>query len=85
VTYTGGFDLPTEAPLPLKQATAILIGERRMNNQTQQVAGIRQITHKSSRIVFFDPNASAAKQSGSKSPGVQAAEALLKQYMRLWI
>ena len=34
-----------------------------------QVAGIRQVTHKSSRIVFFDPNASVAKQSGSKSPG----------------
>ena len=44
VTYTGGFDLPDEAPLPLKQATAILIREERMRNQQAQVAGIRQVT-----------------------------------------
>jgi hypothetical protein len=85
VTYTGGFDLPTEAPLPLKQATAILMREERMRNQQAQVAGIRQITHKSSRIVFFDPNAVLVKTAGAKSPGMQAAEALLKQYMRLWV
>jgi hypothetical protein len=85
VTYTGGFILPDEAPLPLKQATAILIREERMRNQQAQVAGIRQVTHKSSRIVFFDPNAVLVKTIGAKSPGMQAAEALLKQYMRLWV
>ena len=85
IVYTGGFDLPTEAPLPLKQATAILIREERMRNQQAQVAGIRQVTHKSSRIVFFDPNAVLVKTVGAKSPGMQAAEALLKQYMRFWV
>lgn len=85
IIYTGGFNLPDEAPLPLKQATAILIREERMRNQQAQVAGIRQVTHKSSRIVFFDPNAVLVKTVGAKSPGMQAAESLLKQYMRFWV
>jgi hypothetical protein len=87
VTYTGGFVLPDEAPLPLKQAVAILIREERMRNQQAQAAGIRQITHKESRIVFFDPNAIIAKlaSSGGRSAGLQAAENLLKQYTRWWV
>lgn len=87
VTYTGGFNLPDEAPLPLKQATAILIREERMRNQQAQQAGIRQITHKESRIVFFDPNAVIAKMmsTGGKTAGFVAAEALLKQYTRYWV
>lgn len=85
VTYTGGFDLPTEAPLPLKQATAILIREERMRNQQAQVAGIRQVSHKESRVSFFDPNLLLAKTIGAKSPGMQAAESLLRQYLRLWV
>lgn len=85
VTYTGGFNLPDEAPLPLKHATAILIREERINNQTAQVAGIRQLSHKESRVSFFDPNALLAKSVGSKSPGMRSAQALLQQYMRLWV
>jgi hypothetical protein len=85
VNYTGGFILPDEAPLPLKQACAILIREERIRNTQAQSAGIRQITHKQSRIVFFDPNAVLLKTLGAKTPGMQAAEALLKQYTRFWI
>ena len=57
VTYTGGYDLPDEAPKPLKQAVAIMIRDERMKMQQASVAGIRQISHKESRVSFFDPNA----------------------------
>jgi hypothetical protein len=82
VTYTGGYTLPDEAPLPLKQATALLIRDEKIKMQTAQVAGIRQIMHKHARVVFFDPNAVLIKTAGMKSPAMQSAQALLRQYMR---
>jgi len=84
VTYTGGYDLPTEAPLPLKQACAILIMEARMRMVTAQVAGIRQVSHREARVTFFDPNA-VLLRLGGKSPSMQAVEALLAQYTRFWV
>lgn len=84
VSYKGGYDLPTEAPMPLKQACATLIREERIKSVQAQTAGVRQIRHKEQMVSFFDPNAVLAKQtaSGGKTPAVQAVEALLKQYMR---
>jgi hypothetical protein len=85
VTYTGGFNLPDEAPLPLKQAVALSIREEMIRTRQAETAGIRQVTHKESRVVFFDPNAVLVKTVGAKSPGLQAIESLLKQYMRFWV
>src|SRR5262245_21472767 len=82
VTYTGGYDLPDEAPKPLKYATALLIRDEKIKRQTAQTAGIRQIMHKHARVVFFDPNAVLIKTAGMKSPTLQAATNLLHQYMR---
>jgi hypothetical protein len=84
VTYTGGFDLPAEAPMPLKQATVLLIMEARMRLMQAQVAGIRQIAHKESRISFFDPNALLLKTLGAHLGGINpAVDALLKHYMHV--
>jgi len=85
VTYTGGFDLPTEAPLPLKWATAMLVREERIRNRQAQVAGIRQISHKESRVSFFDPNALLMKTAGMGSPALQSVNNLLTHYMRFWV
>jgi|SRR5580765_1315768 hypothetical protein len=85
VTYTGGFNLPDEAPLPLKQAVALLIREENIRMRQAETAGIRQVTHKDSRVVFFDPNAVLVKTLGAKSQGAQAIESLLKQYTRFWV
>jgi len=84
VTYTGGYDLPDEAPLPLKQACVLLIMEARMRMIQAQVAGIRQITHRGNRVMFFDPNAVLLKLGGV-SPSMQAVESLLRQYTRFWV
>lgn len=86
IRYTGGFILPDEAPLPLKQATAALMRDERVTAQQSAVAGIRQLTHKSSRVMFFDVNAAIAKQGGTmKASGRQLAESLCRQYMRIWV
>ena len=84
VTYTGGYNLPAEAPYPLKQACAILIMEARMRMVQAQVAGIRQVSHREARVTFFDPNA-VLLRLGGKSPSMQAVEALLFQYTRFWV
>lgn len=84
VSYTGGFDLPDEAPMPLKQATALMIMEARMRLQQAQVAGIRQISHKESRIAFFDPNALLMATLGAHPTGVNPAiVSLLQHYIRI--
>jgi hypothetical protein len=84
VTYTGGFDLPDEAPLPLKQATALLIMEARIRLRQSQTAGIRSIAHKESRIMFFDPNALLEKMMSAHQTGLNpAVDSLLARYIRI--
>jgi hypothetical protein len=83
VHYTGGWQLPEQAPLPLKWACATMVQEQRMRNQQAQTAGIRLLSHKEARVAFWDPNAILLKTVGAKSPGIQAAEALVRPYIRI--
>jgi hypothetical protein len=83
VHYIGGFVLPDKAPLPLKWACAIIVQEQRIRNQQAQVAGIRLLTHKEARVAFFDPNALLLKTVGAKSPGMVAADILIRPYIRI--
>jgi hypothetical protein len=82
VTYTGGYVLPNEAPLPLKQACVMIIREERMRNMQASVAGIRQISHREARVAFFDPNAVLRYTMGQRAPVQTAAAMLLRQFTR---
>jgi hypothetical protein len=82
VTYTGGYVLPDDAPLPLKHATAILIRDDLIRMRQAQTAGIRMIAHKESRVMFFDPNLLLAKTLGLKTSPTSTIDALLKHYIR---
>jgi hypothetical protein len=82
VHYSGGYDLPTETPLPLKHAVVLLIREERIRMMQAQTAGIRQISHKEARVSFFDPNMLLLKSLG-KSPTLAAIESILSHYIRL--
>jgi Phage gp6-like head-tail connector protein len=83
VTYTGGFNLPDEAPYPLKQACSILIRDQRTEAQSAAVAGIKQIAHKEARITYFDTSSSSGSSKKSSSSGAATQlENLLKHYMR---
>jgi hypothetical protein len=81
VTYSGGYKLPEEAPLPLKQAAILLIREERILMRQAQVAGIRQLSHKEARVTFFDPNALLMK-TGTMSQAQQQIAPLLVHYTR---
>jgi hypothetical protein len=86
VTYTGGFDLPDEAPNDLKSAAAILVRKGRTEAQQEATAGIRSISHKDSRVMFFDPNKTSSGGSTSNGSGgeaIRAVHALLYHYSRL--
>jgi len=84
VTYTGGYILPAEAPPALKQATILLIREERMLAMRASTAGIRGLTHKESRVIFFDPAAAAkAGAGGGWSSQLSAANNLLMHYVRI--
>ena len=82
VHYSGGYNLPDEAPGPLKHAVVLLIREERVRMMQAQTAGIRQISHKEARVSFFDPNALLMRSVGMKSPTLQAVDSILTHYMR---
>jgi len=87
VTYTGGFNLPDEAPDDLKNAAGILVRRGRTEAQREATAGIRSISHKDSRVMFFDPNQASGGGSSSgagvSSETLRTVHALLYHYSRL--
>ena len=87
VTYTGGYDLPDEAPPALKAACEILIREARMWAQRAAVSGIRSLSHKEARVQFFDVAATMAKQGGTGPVTAinEAVKGLLYHYMRFQV
>src|SRR5262249_45338229 len=87
VTYTGGYDLPAQTPPALKQALALLIGAARITQQRELTSGIRSISHRETRVQFFDVNAAMAKMGGS-GPLAMAGDtvkALLYHYIRFYV
>lgn len=83
VTYTGGYDLPAEAPPALQQA-AILMAREAYYASTRGDATIRMVSHKDSRVIYFDPNTALKAMGGGGSGGSPARRAigdLLKCYM----
>jgi len=80
VTYTGGFNLPAEAPDDLKAAAAILIRQERMAGQRALTSGIRSISHKEARVMFFDPLAHGSTVSEDT---IRSVHAMLYHYSRL--
>jgi hypothetical protein len=92
ITYTGGYDLPDEAPLELQQALRLRV--RQEQTQEAQAAtggsGIRMLAHKDSRIMYFSPKDMAGGSTGasgglSVSAADKAIENLISKYTRYWI
>jgi hypothetical protein len=86
VTYTGGYLLPDDAPPALKAACEIMIRNYRLWIARQLTSGIRSLSHKEARVMFFDPNV-LLKQTGGTPFGAaaQAVKDLLYHYMRIWV
>jgi hypothetical protein len=84
VTYSGGYDLPDDAPPALKQAMFLLVqAARGQLIRGLNMSGVRSISHKDARVMFFDPLGSS--KTGSHSPLAVVGDtvtALLYHYMR---
>jgi len=90
VTYSGGYDLPTDAPDDLKMACSIMVREQRnaINRDATVGTGTRMLAHKDSRVMFFSPKDLAAATVLSATSATSAANVvknLLAQYTHYWM
>lgn len=86
VTYTGGYDLPDESPLPLQHAVVVMVRETQTAAAQAAVTGIRMISHKSSRVMFHNPNTATSTRTTSSITGSvtdQQLNNLLMRYTRI--
>jgi hypothetical protein len=83
VEYSGGYDLPASAPKALMHAAIILAKENYYAVQRGD-ATVRMISHKDSRIIYFDPNAAnrGAQASSAGTAAQRAVRDLLLHYTR---
>ena len=81
ITYTGGYDLPKEAPKALAQA-AMLMTREAYNQLQRGDTSIRMVSHKDSRVIYFDPNAHLGSGGGGGSSTKKAVLELVKKYVR---
>jgi hypothetical protein len=82
VKYWGGYNLPEEAPLPLKQACSLLNVQSKLLASLGSIAGIRMLSHKSARIAFHDPlKVIEAAMGGKGSPTQMAVMNILSHYI----
>jgi hypothetical protein len=87
VTYTGGYELPDEAPPALKYAATILVRQDKASAQAEQMAGVRMIAHKEARIVYHQAGTTqtATAKGGGATPALESVKNLLSHFTRLWI
>lgn len=86
ITYTGGYDLPGEAPPDLQQLTAMLVREMRNSIARDSTvgSGVRMLGHKESRVIYFAPKdlVPGGSSSGATSPLQSATKSILSKYTR---
>jgi hypothetical protein len=87
VTYTGGYALPDDAPPALQEAMVVIVREARAAAQRAAVSGIRSMSHKESRVVYFDPNLiNRGVTSNMLNPGIAPlVDTLLMHYVRIQV
>lgn len=87
ISYTGGYDLPNDAPKALRQA-ALLKTREAYYAMSRGDASIKTIKHKESSVTYFDPNQQSKSLGGGGSGGSAATRAigdLLKHFTRFWV
>jgi hypothetical protein len=84
IQYSGGYILPDEAPPALKQALGIAVQIARVWQSRGMTAGVRSISHRESRVQFFDIFQELNKMGGPGPIGVVQSmmKSILFKYMR---
>jgi hypothetical protein len=87
VAYTGGYLLPFEAPMALRNA-AVLLSREAYYASARGDSTVRMISHKDSRIIYFDPNSKTSPSGSTSSQGggtaaQRAVGDLLKRFVRI--
>jgi hypothetical protein len=87
ITYSGGYNLPEEAPPALKQALAMLAQIARVWQSRSLTAGVRSISHRESRVQFFDIFQELGKMGAPGPLGVAQGmlNSLLYKYTRYYL
>jgi hypothetical protein len=79
VTYTGGYDLPEEAPARLQQAVIAAVNESRTTGSRDP--GIQSVQHGDTRISYFTSATSSASPGFLSAPVID----LIKPFRRLHV
>ena len=83
VQYSGGYELPDDAPGALKFGAEALLREGYAAwTRSPSLFGVRQLSHKESRIGYYGPN--MFPTLGMPATWKQV-EALLNKYIRHWV
>jgi hypothetical protein len=87
ITYSGGYLLPDDAPPALKQALALLVQIARVWQSRSLTAGVRSISHRESRVQFFDIFQELGKMGAPGPLGMAngMVNTLLYKYMRFYV
>jgi len=89
VTYTGGYVLPDEAPLPLQQVAGLMVRSFRTEAAAAATggSGIRMLAHKESRVIYFSPKDMAGAAATTTGPSIQttAVKNILSKFTRFYI
>lgn len=79
VTYSGGYNLPDEAPARLQKAVILAVNEGRTSGARDST--IQEVQHGDTRIRYFTPTLATASSGFLSAPIVE----LIKPYRRLHV
>jgi Phage gp6-like head-tail connector protein len=79
VLYSGGYDLPEQAPARLQQAVIQAVGDGRTVGSRDP--GIREVQHGDTRVSYFTPSLSTSSSGYLSAPVID----LIKPYRRLYV
>jgi hypothetical protein len=87
ITYSGGYLLPDDCPPALKQALGLLVQYQRIWQSRALASGVRSISHRESRVQFYDFLASMTKLGGPGPIGFANSmiQPLLSSYIRYYV
>ena len=84
--YSGGYHLPDDAPPALQQALGMLVQIARVWQSRAMTAGVRSISHRESRVQFFDIFQELGKMGAPGPFGMASGmiSSLLYKYTRFY-